>query len=138
MLNTIKQINMARVMGTKRSQYLKDDVQRMRSERKTKKAKVAGVNDKDYQYYLGDLIGAGHLTIEGFNKIDTTLEPLSIGSTDNVVCTNITFRSLKKGDRDGMRPHLTGYLASGHPKDPFFKLKGWFNEDGSVRIELVK
>jgi len=41
MLNTIKGNNMARVMGTKRSQYLKDDVQRMRSERKTKKAKVA-------------------------------------------------------------------------------------------------
>jgi len=129
---------MGTFIGTKRNQYTKDKVRNMRSERKTKKAKVAGVSDKDFQYYLGDLIGAGHLKIEGFNRMETTIEPLAVGAADNIVATNLTFRSLQKGDRDGLRPHLTGYLTSGHPNDPHFKLKGWFNEDGSVRIELVK
>jgi hypothetical protein len=33
---------------------------------------------------------------------------------------------------------MEGYLSSGHPNDPKFKLKGWFNPDGTIRIELVK
>ena len=54
--------------GTKRGVYSSEKVREMRSERKTKKAKVAGVSDKDFQYYLGDLIGAGHLKLMGFRK----------------------------------------------------------------------
>ena len=129
---------MATFIGTKRNEYTKDKVRSMRSERKNKKAKCSGVSDKDFQYYLGDLIGAGHLRIEGFNKMETSIEPLAVGAADNIISTNLTFRSLQIGDRDGTRPHLIGYLASGHPNDPKFKLKGWFNEDGSIRIELVK
>jgi hypothetical protein len=129
---------MATFIGTKRNEYTKDKVRSMRSERKTKKAKCSGVSHKDFQHYLGDLIGAGHLRIEGFNKMETSIEPLAAGAADNIISTNLTFRSLQMGDRDGTRPHLIGYLASGHPNDPKFKLKGWFNEDGSIRIELVK
>jgi len=118
---------MGTFIGTKRNQYTKDKVRNMRSERKTKKAKVAGVSDKDFQYYLGDLIGAGHLKLEGFRMVN------------NIVTRHtLEFQSYQHGDRDGVRPHLEGYLTSGHPNDPHFKLKGWINEDGSIRIELVK
>jgi hypothetical protein len=136
---------MGTFIGTKRNEYTKDKVRNMRSERKGRKAKVAGVSDKDFQYYLGDLIGAGHLKLEGFRKMETDIAnditPLgnALGMGNNVVMRhNIEFQSYKHSDRDGVRPHLTGYLASGHPNDPHFKLKGWINEDGSVRIELVK
>ena len=136
---------MGTFIGTKRNQYTKDKVRNMRSERKTKKAKVAGVSDKDFQHYLGDLIGAGHLKLMGFRKMETDMTndttPLgnSLGMGNNVVRMHtLEFQSYQYGDRDGVRPHLEGYLASGHPNDPHFKLKGWINEDGSIRIELVK
>jgi hypothetical protein len=37
----------------------------------------------------------------------------------------------------GERPHMTGYLTSANDNDKQYKLKGWFNEDGTFRIELV-
>ena len=137
---------MPRFASTKRNEYSSEKVRKMRSERKTKKAKVDGVSDTDYQYYLGDLIGAGHLSIMGFSKINVEVQPIApnvlntaLGmGNDKVVKHNLEFESYQHGNRDGVRPHMEGYLSSGHPNDPRFKLKGWFNEDGSVRIELVK
>lgn len=126
------------IFGTKRSMYNSAKVRQMRSERKLKKAKVDGITDAEYQHSLGDLIGAGHLTIEGFSKMDGTVERLHSTSDVQQLTTNIQFCSLQYPDRDGIRPHIRGYLSSGHPKDPCFQLKGWFNEDGTIRIELVK
>ena len=135
-------------MGTKRNMYSPEKVRNMRSERKTKKAKVDGCDDTTYQHCLGDLIGAGHLKITGFTKMETDItndtNPLAnffgnnITQTGVVIKHKIEFESYKHGDRDGVRHHLEGYLSSGHPNDPTFRLKGWFNEDGSIRIELVK
>ena len=127
---------MARVSGSARNMYSKDKVQTMRSERKHLKPMKPGLSDKDYQHCLGDLIGAGHLTIEGFNGMKTEIRNPMIGA-------NFTHRQIELitpilEDRKGERPHMSGYLQSGHPKDPFFRIKGWFNEDGTIRIELVK
>jgi hypothetical protein len=136
---------MARFIGTKRNEYTKNKVRIMRSERKLKKAKVDGVTNDTYQHCLGDLIGAGHLKLMGFNKMDiemvkdTTPLGMTLGmGNDTLIKHTIQFNSYQHTDRDGVRPHLEGYLASGHPSDPKFKLKGWINEDGSIRIELVK
>ena len=131
---------MARVAGTKRMMYDKDKVRQMRSERKTKKAKVDGVDDNTYQMCIGDLIGAGHLSIKGFEGLNVKVEPMQnfLGDKATVVEHEVKFKSFQYEDRDGSRPHLDGYLTSGHPNDPKFKLKGWFNEDGTIRIELVK
>lgn len=126
------------IFGTKRSMYDSAKIRKMRSERKLKKAKVDGITDAEYQHSLGDLIGAGHLTIEGFTKMDGTIEPLHKGSSVKQITTKLEFCSLQQPDRDGVRPQIRGYLSSGHPKDPCFRLKGWFNEDGTIRIELVK
>ena len=127
-------------MGTKRNMYSPEKVRNMRSERKTKKAKVDGCDDATYQHCLGDLIGAGHLKISGFTKMETdiTNDMSPITQTGVVIKHTIEFDSYKHSDRDGVRQHLEGYLSSGHPNDPTFRLKGWFNEDGSIRIELVK
>jgi hypothetical protein len=131
--------------GTKRSVYSSEKVREMRSERKTRKASVPGKTDAEYQQALGDLIGAGHLRLVGFNKMetektqDTTPLGQSLGMGNNIWITHkLEFGSYLQTDREGVRPHLEGYLSSGHPNDPKFKLKGWINEDGSVRIELVK
>jgi hypothetical protein len=35
------------------------------------------------------------------------------------------------------RPHFAGYLRSASESDKQYQLKGWFNEDGTIRIELV-
>jgi hypothetical protein len=136
---------MARFIGTKRNEYTKNKVRIMRSERKLKKSKVDGVTNDTYQHCLGDLIGAGHLKLMGFRKMQTDITndttPLgnALGMGNNIVMRHtLEFQSYQHSDRDGVRPHLEGYLASGHPSDPKFKLKGWINEDGSIRIELVK
>jgi hypothetical protein len=134
-----------RFAGTKRNTYTSEKVRQMRSERKTKKANVDGVTDAQYQHSLGDLIGAGHLSIMGFNHLDitTTVDTTPLGqalgmSKNTLIKHNLEFNSYQHSDRDGVRPHMEGYLSSGHPNDPRFKLKGWFNEDGTIRIELVK
>ena len=136
---------MARFNGTKRNEYSSERVRKMRSERKLQKAKVDGVTNDVYQQCLGDLIGAGHLSIMGFNHLDitTTVDTTPLGqalgmSKNTLIKHNLEFNSYQHSDRDGVRPHMEGYLSSGHPNDPKFKLKGWFNEDGTIRIELVK
>ena len=128
------------IAGTKRRTYDKDKVRQMRSERKTKKAKVDGITDSVYQMCIGDLIGAGHLRINGFEGINVTREMIQHFTGDKGTATEhrVSFKSFQYDDRDGSRPHLSGYLTSGHPNDPKFRLKGWFNEDGTIRIELVK
>jgi hypothetical protein len=128
-----------RFSGTKRNIYTSEKVRQMRSERKTKKANVDGVSDKMYQHSLGDLIGAGHLLINGFENVNAEISMVqptgSPGGTH--VKRQLTFNSYIENGRQE-RPHVSGYLSSGHPNDPVFKIKGWFNDDGVLRIELVK
>jgi hypothetical protein len=124
-----------RFANSKRNDYTSEKVRIMRSERKTKKAVVSGVSDAQYQVCLGDLIGAGHLKIVGFQNIESEVE------TDphvKSVSRNVKFKQYTLNDGRGESAHLIGYLSSGHPSDPKFKIKGWFNDDGTVRLELVK
>ncbi len=118
------------------TQYTPHKVRELRSKRKNIKSKIKGMSDTTYQLRLGDLIGAGHLSLKNIvsNKSD-----VQIDSFGNVITTKtIEFRTIKDAGSDGEQPHFGGYLSSGHPSDPHFTLKGWFNEDGQIRIELVK
>jgi hypothetical protein len=92
-----------------------------------------------YQHSLGDLIGAGHLLINGFENVNAEISLIqSAGTTSGThVKRQLTFNSYIENGRQE-RPHVSGYLSSGHPNDPVFKIKGWFNDDGVLRIELVK
>lgn len=139
--------NGMRFAGTQRNTYTSERVRQMRSERKTKKATVAGVKDEHYQQTLGDLIGAGHLKINGFENVSAeitiiqptpNLKPFLTGTSGGTnVKRQLTFNSYVENGRQE-RPHVEGYLSSGHPNDPMFRIKGWFNDDGVLRIELVK
>ena len=126
---------MARFSNTKRNEYTSEKVRSMRSERKNKKAVVTGVSDQNYQLCLGDLIGAGHLKIEGFEKMEMQSEA---DTWANAISRTISFKHYTLNDGRGESAHARGYLSSGHPSDPKFKIKGWFNEDGTIRLELVK
>jgi len=124
-----------RFANSKRNEYTSEKVRTMRSERKNKKAVVNGVSDAQYQICLGDLIGAGHLKINGFQNIESLVETDPFA---NSISRNVKFKQYTLNDGRGESAHVTGYLSSGHPSDPKFKIKGWFNEDGTIRLELVK
>ena len=126
-----------RFAGTKRNTYTKDVVQKMRTRRSKLKPKEDRIPNDVYQHVLGDLQAAGHLRINGHNNFQCNITE----------CPNpkVKKRSYLVGFdsfvEDGFedRPHLAGYLesASNADKKPY-RIKGWFNEDGTIRIELVK
>lgn len=124
--------------GTTRAVYTQAGIQKMRSERKTRKAKVDGVPDSSYIRSMGDLIGAGHLRFIGVSNVNIKTEDVVLPHPEKMIKKTV---ELQKLDREniglGEGPDMVGYLASGHPKDPMFQLKGWINEDGSIRLELV-
>lgn len=130
--------------GTHRTRYTPEKIREMRSERKNKKSKLEGYSDEQYLSILGDLIAAGHLKIVGFEEIRTNItnhdQTTSVGVNDLVATIDreVKFKTYHLKGRDGEAPHVTGYLVSGHPKDPYFKINGWINDDGTIRLELAK
>ncbi len=122
--------------GTKRNRYSKEKVRELRQNRKLMKPKKEGVSQQGLDSILGDLQAAGHLRINGFSGfgVDNT----QIGTNGNKSSYSIKFNCYTE-EGLGERPHLQGYLesASNADKKPY-RIKGWFNEDGSIRIELVK
>ena len=109
----------------------------MRSERLLTKAKKDGVSNDQVQHYLGKLQAAGHMRLGGMTSFDVKSERSPNELSENIInTTTIKFNTiLEKGM--GERPHMTGYLTSANDSDKQYKLKGWFNEDGTFRIELV-
>ena len=123
--------------GTKRKPYSSSRVRKMRSERLLTKAKKEGVSNDQVQHYLGKLQAAGHLRLHGMSSFDSKIDTDIFGNGSRAIKTNtIKFQTiLEKGM--GEKPHMTGYLTSANDNDSKYKLKGWFNEDGTFRIELV-
>jgi hypothetical protein len=121
--------------GTKRKPYSSSRVRKMRSDRMLIKAKKDGVSNDQVQHYLGKLQAAGHMRLNNMSSFDIQIEP-GVNPGQTLKETRITFATfLDKGMSD--RPHMTGYLTSASDIDKQYKLKGWFNEDGTFRIELV-
>jgi hypothetical protein len=126
-----------------RRKYCRRKVQDMRAEMATRKSGREGISDSQYQAILGKLQAAGHLKIEGlksFNVTKEVFEPMALlpesggGSVDKYT---ISFQSSMGENMKGNRPHLRGYLTSASDKDKEYKLKGWFNEDGTVRLLIT-
>ena len=130
---------MARFAGTKRAQYTTDRVRKMRIERALVKAKKDGVSDSQVQHYLGKLQAAGHMKVSGFKSMKIDSQSMGIGvqpDTAYLKTMNVEFQTYnQQGMND--KPHFDGYLRSASEVDKQYKLKGWFNEDGTIRIELV-
>jgi hypothetical protein len=125
------------LIGTKRKAYSASKVRKMRSDRLLTKAKKEGITNDQVQHYLGKLQAAGHMRLGGMTSFDVKSEKSGNELNENIInTTTIKFNTiLEKGM--GERPHMTGYLTSANDSDKQYKLKGWFNEDGTFRIELV-
>ena len=122
--------------GTKRNPYSASKVRKMRSERLLTKAKKEGVSDEQVQHYLGKLQAAGHMRLSGMASFDAKIDADTFTPERAIKNTTIKFNTiLEKGM--GEKPHMVGYLTSASDSDKQYKLKGWFNEDGTFRIELV-
>jgi hypothetical protein len=135
---------MARFAGTKRQQYTSERVRKMRMERALVKAKKDGVSDSQVQHYLGKLQAAGHMRVNGFRsmnveqKVDNndTLSQ-SLGLAPGVLKSiKLEYQLYNPNGMDD-KPHFDGYLRSASEVDKQYRLKGWFNEDGTIRLELV-
>jgi len=133
---------MARFPGSNRAKYTTESVKNMRRERVRVKAKKDGVSDLQVQQYLGDLQAAGHMIVNGFKNFKvseevTTDDVSKLLNMEGVRKTiNVEYSVYnEKGMND--RPHFSGYLRSASSVDKEYRLKGWFNEDGTIRLELV-
>ena len=124
------------LIGTKRKAYSSSKVRKMRSDRMLIKAKKDGVSNDQVQHYLGKLQAAGHMRLGGMRSFDSKIDADVFSDGKAIKSTTIKFDAIiEKGM--GERPHMTGYLTSASDMDSKYKLKGWFNEDGTFRIELV-
>ena len=122
--------------GTKRNPYSSSKVRKMRSEHMLTKAKKDGVSNDQVQFYLGKLQAAGHMRLSGMSSFDTKIDADVFSDGKAIKSTTIKFDAIiEKGM--GEKPHMVGYLTSASDSDKQYKLKGWFNEDGTFRIELV-
>ena len=53
--------------------------------------------------------------------------------------TKIYTVKFQVGVEQGDKPHLVGYLESAANVDTKpYKIRGWINEDGTLRLEIVK
>ena len=126
--------------GTKRKEYSTERVRKMRMDRVLTKAKKDGVSDSQVQHYLGKLQAAGHMKVNGFRSMGVEQEVVKDTFTDELGGVKKTIKlEYQMYNKNGMddRPHFDGYLRSASEVDKRYKLKGWFNEDGTIRIELV-
>ena len=126
----------------KRAVYTKDKVKKLRAARKTKTPTTSkNVTTSQYQSMLGELKGAGHLNFPMFRQVDIEHHqstPIGINATPKVSRKTITI-SYDVMVEDGDKPHLAGYLQSAADVDAHpYRVKGWINEDGTLRLEIVK
>jgi hypothetical protein len=123
-------------MITRRKEYSKDKVKQLRVNRNTLKPKDPLLADA-YTKKVGKLRAAGHFTIGGFRKlIQSENDEFGIDN-GKIYETQLSFRTHQKNGH-GDAPHISGYLQSASDADKSkYRLKGWFNQDGTIRIELV-
>ena len=120
----------------RRKEYTKDRVKQMRVQRNLLKASDRNMQDM-YALRVGKLRAAGHFTIKGFRKLIKSEHGELAISDGKIYKTELSFETLQKNG-NGDAPHISGYLVSASDADKGkYRLKGWFNEDGTIRIELV-
>ena len=129
---------MATFGQSSRAVYTKDKVKKMRDERKKLTPANPNIPTSLYQARLGELKGAGHLRFSDKHKVEIEhLTSTSImGTPENKKVYTVKFQV---GVEQGDKPHLVGYLESAANVDTKpYKIRGWINEDGTLRLEIVK
>ena len=128
-----------KIGGTGRREYDKNAVKQLRANRKKIKAKKEGITDEILQNCIGDLRAAGHLKITAlgsFNIDNTECSVDSEPTTRKTITMKITTYTTNSY---GESPHIRGYLESASDADlSRYKLRGWINDDGTIRLEIVK
>ena len=126
-----------KLRGLGRATYSKDKVKQLRKNRMSLKAKDSNVQDV-YIRKVGELRAAGHMVVKGFRKLIKSEHNELAFDKGKIYETQLSFQTLQKNGL-GDAPHIEGYLESASDSDNRpYRLKGWFNEDGSVRIEIVQ
>jgi len=129
---------MGKFKNTRSMEYTKQRVRELSQKRLTATPpKNYPLDEKIYRQALGNLLAAGHLKINGFESMKMETERFGTISDRVGVQRTLAFRNVIQHNGAGEAPHLVGYLESGNSIDKRYKLKGWFNEDGTIRIELV-
>lgn len=126
--------------GTKRNIYTKSRVKSMRKARLSTKPKVEGVSPDQYKSIIGELAGAGHLKISG-HSVTVYREKLDsqVLKDHNTYGYEIKFTKVASHAGLDESPHVSGYIESASDADiRQYRVKGWFNLDGTMRIEIVK
>lgn len=122
-------------------QYTTEDVVQIRNKRRKLTPSKPTLSRIDFQKSLGDLKAAGHLNILGVTESDFQVRELESyespdGNEVKVKRYQMSFDSYT--EHHGEKPHLRGYLRSGSSKDKLYKVKGWINETGEIRLEIVQ
>lgn len=126
-----------KLSGLGRATYSKDKVKQLRKNRMSLKAKDSNVQDM-YIRKVGELRAAGHMVVKGFRKLIKKEDDELAFDNGKIYKTQLLFETLQKNGL-GDAPHIEGYLESASDADKGkYRLKGWFNEDGSIRIEIVQ
>jgi len=117
--------------------YSSQKVRELRSKRKLLKSNGSSLgitNDAEYQSFLGELKGAGHLRINGLSKADYTPGI----DWDGKRIKNYTMEYQIRVE-NGDKPHFTGYVQSASNADTKpYKVNAWLNENGQIRLEIVE
>ena len=126
------------------AKYTIDKVRNLRVNRKRLKTNgSSGVfsNDTEYQAFLGELKGAGHLQVTGFESLEVQLDnsfPSFTTSPSQKTRKTYTMK-YSVGVENGDKPHFSGYIqsASNADRKPY-KVNAWLNDSGNIRIEIVE
>lgn len=120
------------------TQYSSTKVKELRANRRKLKSNGTSpllTTDAEYQSFLGELKGAGHLMVSGLKGMTT--EPIPNHWTNKEV-TKYTLQ-YEVGKENGDKPHFTGYIQSASNVDTKpYKVNAWLNEGGNIRIEIIE
>ena len=113
-------------------------VRELRDNRKLLKSNGSSpaiTNDAEYQSFLGELKGAGHLQINGVNNMNVTL---GLDQLNGKPSKSYELQ-YEIGIENGDKPHFSGYIQSASNADAKpYKVNAWLNEGGNIRIEIVE
>lgn len=126
------------------AKYTIDKVRNLRVNRKRLKTNGSSSifsNDTEYQAFLGELKGAGHLQVSGFESLQVEIDrgfPSFSNQSSQKVRKTYTMK-YNVGVENGDKPHFSGYVqsASNADRKPY-KVNAWINEGGNIRIEIVE
>lgn len=123
----------------KRKYYTRENVKQLRENLHKTKPKRTGIPADYMPFILGDLKAAGHMRVVGYESMETIKEEVTNGIPNAFIQKKniLKFNSGHLSDVNES-PHLRGYLQSASDADKHqYQIRGWFNDDGTIRIELT-